>query len=261
MTWESPEAAEAWARAAATRGGALGPATDLMLDLARILGGDTVLDVGTGTGDTARLVAGRVGAGGRVVAVDSSAAMVKTARAATAHLANVEVLVADAQRLDLAGPFGAAVSRNTLMLVDQPPAMLAEIQRVLRPGGRVAVTVWAQEPNPRFDLPAEAVEAAGGVLPDVTVLRTRRLGDPELLERLFAEAGFIEVEVHRVDASSVYSSPTGFAEELSTHPGVAELIDTLAAAARERARAWLAQAAAGRTHVPGAQLVAAGTRR
>ena len=69
--WESPEAAAAWQENAARREEALIPATELMLDLAGIGAGMTVLDVAAGTGEQSFVAARRVGPSGIVIATTS----------------------------------------------------------------------------------------------------------------------------------------------------------------------------------------------
>ena len=63
---------QVWQSGAAARAQSLGPATELMLDLAGLTPGHIVLDIATGTGDTALLAAARVGPTGRVLATDIS---------------------------------------------------------------------------------------------------------------------------------------------------------------------------------------------
>src|SRR2546422_1220472 len=60
-TWGSREAAAEWRRGAAVRAQALGPATEMMLDLAKVDAGSRVLDVGAGTGDSTLVAAQRAG--------------------------------------------------------------------------------------------------------------------------------------------------------------------------------------------------------
>ncbi|WP_211222535.1 methyltransferase domain-containing protein [Actinokineospora enzanensis] len=101
------------------------------------LAGRAVLDVGCGTGDDARELAGLVGAGGRVVGVDLSAAMVEEAGRRGGA---VEFLVDDLAGLGFAdGEFDAVRAKLVLMHCADIDAAARELLRVVRPGGRVAV--------------------------------------------------------------------------------------------------------------------------
>lgn len=100
--------------------------------------GQDLLDVGCGpgtiTGDLARVVAP-----GRVVGADASAEVLQRARA-TGAAANLTFEVADAYRLPFGdATFDVAHAHQVLQHVSDPVAVLAEMRRVLRPGGTLAV--------------------------------------------------------------------------------------------------------------------------
>src|SRR5882762_5102017 len=98
-TWGSREAAAEWRRGAAARLEALGPATEMMLDVAGVKTGSSVLDVGAGAGDSALTAARRVRPKGHVLATDISASMLEIAAESAGHeaLTNISTRVADAQ--------------------------------------------------------------------------------------------------------------------------------------------------------------------
>src|SRR4051794_30425414 len=81
MAFYTGDAAERWRRGAAVRAVWLGPATELMLDLAGVGPGSRVLAVAAGTGEEAIAAARRVGPDGQVLATDISAAMLQVAEA------------------------------------------------------------------------------------------------------------------------------------------------------------------------------------
>lgn len=111
--------------------------------------GDRVLDIASGTGDLARLFRARVGAGGRVVMTDINRAMLTTGRDRLVDKGIVMPLVqCDAQRLPFAdGSFDCVTIGFGLRNVTDKDRALAEMRRVLRPGGRLLVLefsrVWA----------------------------------------------------------------------------------------------------------------------
>ena len=131
-----------------------------MLDLAGVTVGSQVLDLGAGTGDQTMLAARRAGPGGMVLATDISASMLAlTQRAARdADLANVQTRVMDAQRLELeADSFDAAMARFSLQFVPDVPRALAEVRRVLKPGGRFAAAVFSAIERNSFRASPQAI--------------------------------------------------------------------------------------------------------
>jgi ubiquinone/menaquinone biosynthesis C-methylase UbiE len=111
------------------------------LDLLDPRPGEMVVDVGAGSGLIALDLAARVTPGGRIFAVDPSAALLDQARAAALAAGvgpMIDCRVADGRKLPF-GPaaFDAAFSHWVLLHVDRPEAMVTEMKRVTRRGGRV----------------------------------------------------------------------------------------------------------------------------
>lgn len=101
--------------------------------------GEAVLDLGSGAGLDALIAARLVGEGGRVMGVDLSEAMVAKARAnaAAAGTPNVEFRCGAAEALPAeAEAFDAVIVNGLLNLAPEKPAVVREILRVLRRGGR-----------------------------------------------------------------------------------------------------------------------------
>jgi len=202
-TWGSPEAAAEWRRGAAARLAALGPATELMVDLAGVKTGSRVLDVGAGAGDSAVMAARRAGPTGHVLATDISASMLEIAAESAGHerVTNLRTRVADAQHLDLASDsFDAAISRNCLMLIPDYRLALTEVRRVLTPGGRFAAIVYSTPDRcPYFSIPHAIAFRVGRLTsPRVEEFGEFRLSAPGLLQDAFSSAGFRDVAVHTV---------------------------------------------------------------
>jgi SAM-dependent methyltransferase len=114
------------------------------LDMLRPAAGQRLLDAGSGSGEVARLLAARVGAGGEVLAVDHSSAV--TAAAVGRHDgSNVRYLTGDVAALDMPGDSVDGVwCERVLQHVDDADATIGELLRVTRPGGRICLvdTDW-----------------------------------------------------------------------------------------------------------------------
>ncbi len=109
------------------------------LALGQLRPGETVLDVGCGAGLDSLLAARRVGPTGKVVGVDFAAAMVEKARrnAALVGVTNTEFRQGEAEALPLPDASAdAVISNGVFNLCVDKPKVLAEVFRVLRPGGR-----------------------------------------------------------------------------------------------------------------------------
>lgn len=108
--------------------------------------GERILDLATGTGWTSRRVAA---SGARVVGVDIAADLIAAAKArAEAEGLPIEYRVGDAESLPFEdGEFDAVVSTCGIMFASRPEAAAAELARVTRKGGRIALTTWLSDSN------------------------------------------------------------------------------------------------------------------
>jgi ubiquinone/menaquinone biosynthesis C-methylase UbiE len=119
-----------------------------LLRAARLSPGQRVLDIATGTGVAAEAAAEAVGPSGHVVAADIAPAMVERARERLGGAPNVSFAVEDGQSLTFpAESFDAVLCNMGLMYFPNPVRGLSEFRRVLRPGGRAAVSVSDQPPS------------------------------------------------------------------------------------------------------------------
>lgn len=115
--------------------------TDRLLVEAGIADGMRVLDLGSGRGEVAFLIAARVGATGHVIGIDRDARPLETARqkAATLQRTNVEFQERNlADRVDDLGLFDAIVGRRVLMYQPDAIATIRHLAAALRPGGVMA---------------------------------------------------------------------------------------------------------------------------
>jgi O-methyltransferase/aklanonic acid methyltransferase len=129
--------------------------------------GSRLLDVATGTGAVLLPAARRVGPTGHVTGIDLSAAIIAEAEHAAQHagLSNVSVRRMDAEHLEFPdAAFDAVTCSFGVFFFPAIDVALAEMVRVCKPGGRVALTVFARDPSP-FDpgwpLFARQVQAYG----------------------------------------------------------------------------------------------------
>jgi ubiquinone/menaquinone biosynthesis C-methylase UbiE len=108
--------------------------------------GEKILDLGTGPGEPAISIAAKVGPSGHVLGVDLSENMVSIAErvAKSRGLRNVDFRVMDCGALQLPdGSYDAATSSFGFQIFTDPEAAARDAHRVIRPGGRIAVSVWS----------------------------------------------------------------------------------------------------------------------
>ncbi len=131
--------------------------------------GDTVLELASGTGELGFKVAGIIGDDGRLISTDFSPDMIEVARryGAERGVENVEFRVMDAEQIDLENDsVDGVLCQSGYMLMADVEAALAETRRVLRPGRRLAMSVWgAPERNPWASIGARILVERGHMPP------------------------------------------------------------------------------------------------
>jgi len=156
---------------------------------AKLKPGEVVVDLGCGGGLDVLLAAPKVGPKGRAVGIDMTPAMIEraNANAAKQKLSNVEFHLANIDKIPLANSsVDCVVSNCVINLAPDKGAVLREVFRVLRPGGRVAVSDIALKrelPQELADSVAAYVGCVAGAIPIAEY------------ERLLREAGFASVQV------------------------------------------------------------------
>jgi len=201
--------ATGWERRAGTYGDVVGRVTnrlvDPLLDAAGVGPGRRVLDLATGPGYAA---AAAVARGADVVAVDVAQAMVELARRLHPGL---DVRQASAEALPFRdAEFDAAVSNFVVPHLGRHDRAVAELVRVLRPGGGLALTTWDTPDLSRLQgVFLEAFAAAGAGTP--VELRAGppffRYADEGLFTELLEDAGLIDVRVRTVAFDHEVGSP------------------------------------------------------
>lgn len=146
------------------------------LALAGVTEGEVVLDLGCGGGMDVFLAAQRVGPTGKVIGVDMTAEMLDRARAGSKRLglSHVEFHQATIDRLPLAdNSVDCVISNCVINLVPDKLAVFREILRVLRPGGRVAISdIALKQPLPTNI--KDSVEAYVGCIAGAILIREYR---------------------------------------------------------------------------------------
>jgi arsenite methyltransferase len=157
--------------------------------------GETVLDLGSGAGADVLISARRVGPTGRAIGLDMTDEMLALARenAALAGAANAEFVKGHIEDIPLAdATVDVVISNCVINLSGDKTAVLREAARVLRPGGRLAVSDVIADPGMDAATRSDMQQWTGCVAGALT---------RDEFERALAAAGFAEVEIretHRV---------------------------------------------------------------
>lgn len=188
----------------------LTPVLDLVLEHAGLQAGERVLDIGCGTGHSTAAAAQLVGETGRVTGLDISDTMLELARERLAAMAQVDLLMADAQThpFEAAG-FDVLVSRFGVMFFDDTTTAFANLWAALAPGGRMTLAAWGPAPhNPWFMEPAQAAREVLGPVPkaDRTLPGPFAFEDPERILPMLKAAG---IESALVSTHDIALRPRG----------------------------------------------------
>jgi ubiquinone/menaquinone biosynthesis C-methylase UbiE len=207
--WQS--AADAWNAWGPTLRSWLGPATELMLDMARIGDGAAVLDVAAGAGDQTMQAAKRVGPRGRLLATDIAPDLLAhcAANARIGGMTNVATLVADGEDLPVPeASFHAVISRVGLIYFPDQLKALRSMHRALRDGGWVGAIVYATaEENKFFSVPVSIIRRRASLPPPLPGQPGPfSLGNPGTIEDLFTAAGFRNVSAKKIPSDLVMPS-------------------------------------------------------
>jgi ubiquinone/menaquinone biosynthesis C-methylase UbiE len=205
-----------------------------------------VLDVATGTGEAAVAALAIVGSSGTVVGADIAPEMLEAARARL-NAPSFRLVVADGQALPFRdGTFDVVTCQLGLQFFPDPARGLQEFRRVLRPGAWAAVCVISSADRaPMFGVLADTLSTFVPERRNILQL-SFALADEGRLERLFAGAGFRDIQVEREVRSDIFESFDEYWDPIET--GIGQLPQTYTAlsepdrrAVREEVRARLAQ--------------------
>ncbi len=192
-----------WAEHAESVDAMAAPLTERMLELSAPKPGERVLELACGPGGAGLAAAERVTPGGEVVLSDVAGEMtaIASARADAIGLSNVSTRQLDLEQIEEPdGSYDVVLCREGLMLVPDPARAAREIRRVLRPGGRVVLSVWGPRArNPRLGVLFDAVSAeTGAPVPPPGIPGPFSLDDAQRLAGLLSAAGLSAVAVKEV---------------------------------------------------------------
>jgi SAM-dependent methyltransferase len=220
----------------------LAPVGDEMIRSLALRDDGEHLEIAAGTGEPGLSIAARL-TKGRVVITDLSSAMlaVAGANASARGLANVELRECGADELPFPdAAFDTVSCRFGFMFFPDIPGAVAELVRVLRPGGRIAAAVWAEPPgNPWATIPMAAIGSEielPAPLPDAPGLF--RCAARDAIATVFRAAGMHDVSETDVHATLDPPRASDYWDYITevTAPVVAGL-DRADDSARERIRA------------------------
>jgi SAM-dependent methyltransferase len=161
--------------------------------------GDRVLELACGPGSLGLAAAERVAPGGTVVLSDIVAEMtsIAAARGSARGITNVATRQLDLEQIDEPdGSYDVVLCAEGLMFAPDPARAAREITRVLRPGGRFAVSVWGPATsNPWLTVVFDAVRVVTGTtVPPPGVPGPFSLGDRARLVSFFSDAAAVDIE-------------------------------------------------------------------
>jgi ubiquinone/menaquinone biosynthesis C-methylase UbiE len=235
----------------------------LLLARLSLTGGESVLEIGCGTGALTLPLAAAVGEHGRVVAVDISEPMLGAARQKVGERAvrNVTLLLGDAQVFELEpAAFDLATSRMGVMFFADPAAAFRNIGRALKPGGRLVFACWGPlAENWHWLISYDIALRHLGPPAQQPAHEPSPLAfaDPDYISRVLAAAGFADIKVERAHPTIICGGPDEEARQALAMGPTARLIEaknpaeaTRQTIAREIEAAFAAEARSGPIRLP-----------
>ena len=250
------------------------PVSTWMIEQLSLQPGMRLLELAAGPGDTGFLAAELIAPGGTLISSDATEGMLGVARQRAGELGlsnvNLEFKQLEIEWIDLpTASIDAILCRWAYMLTVDPAAGMSEARRVLAPGGRIALAVWdGPEANPWATIPTDALVQGGYMDPiDRTVAAgIFSLADPQRLQEMLEEAGFVDVLVESIDVTREYDRFGEYWDEsLELSPSLSVALQRLTDAQRDdlqRRAESLAEPfteSDGAIQLPGVSLVASAT--
>jgi ubiquinone/menaquinone biosynthesis C-methylase UbiE len=186
--------------------GGLGQHGDAALELLAPQPGERAIDIGCGFGDTTERIAEIVGPGGQALGIDAAPRFIEYARETSERngVANAGFDVADVQTMELGDSFDVAFARFGTMFFANPVAAMRNVRRTLRPGGRLAMTVWRRREDNEWLYRAQTIVEGIVSRPEEYDEPTCGPGpfsmaDADTTSTHMQSAGFVDVALQRCD--------------------------------------------------------------
>lgn len=212
MDWD--DFARPWLDAAADLEIAHRAVLKALMAAAQLKSGESVLDVGCGTGPSLSTASKAVGPNGKIVGIDIAPPLI--ARAEDRALENVKLIVGNADSYPYASEtkFDVILSNFGTMFFDDTTRAFTHLRHAVRPGGRLAASIWGiPKKNPWFSIPRRIVD---DLIPDVPRADPAgpgpmRFGDPAPLVTALTASGWKP----QVETLTLNLTPRGTAEDVA----------------------------------------------
>ena len=174
--------------------------------------GAQVLDLACGTGLVSEQIAPLIGDSGKIVGLDFNPIMLEVARKRDLGGANAEWIEASAVSIPLPdNSIDVVYCQQGFQFFPDRAEAAAEIRRVLKPGGSLAVSVWASvDEFPVWKALFESVSSQINVPVDA-LAKPNSYGGPDLLESMLNDAGFSNVAINKRSKESAFKPAASFA--------------------------------------------------
>jgi SAM-dependent methyltransferase len=204
---------------------------DLLLARSGVAAGESVLEIGCGTGAATVPFAEAVGERGRVVGADISEPMLAGARkrVADSGVRNISLLQVDAQVHHFEpGRFDLIASRFGVMFFADPVAAFGNLLLAARPGGQLCFACWGPlDENKHWVIPYEvALRHLGPPAPQPPHMPgPMALSDQAYVRSVIEKAGFVDIEINRETPDIIGSTPEAEADYACIMSPAGRLID------------------------------------
>lgn len=181
--------------------------TDSIISHAGLKGGERVLDVGCGCGDTMLDLLARVGMSGNVTGIDISEPMLQVAlnRVRNFGYTNYSLINNDAQTVEFPEQsFDLVFSRLGIMFFEDPVSAFKQFHKALKPGGRIEFVAWQDADKNEWIREPQAAVAKVIQLPDPEPPRSPGLfafADPDYVREILEAAGFANIDIDPLEST------------------------------------------------------------